>query len=464
MKVAIRFSVVLFSCLFAYANAAWEPSANIAGLSTHLYVPSSSSPINGKKALMISLHGCASSYDDMKNHGNFVNAADNFGMVVAIPKSPGGGAGDLYGCWDYYGTDQTRTNKHNGYLISLANTLIARSDLNIDPNQVYITGISSGATQAFVTGCLAPDIFAGIGAVAAPTVGTESFEIGAVATNLATAQAVCEGFAGSNASDFQTQISNFTVGTAYTSDLEGADPLVDKKYNVLNAEVMASIYGATGPSAGNPSPDGCAGEVVSEKVWTKSGKEVVSLLQVQGMTHGWPGGGNTSAAGTIPWLHTDGIAYADYVTEWFVRNNRRASGGTTNNSPSVSITEIYSEETSIFVSGKVSDSDGTISSLTVFAASDIGSIGPLTISFSGSSYNYEITGVAEAEYEVTVTAKDNDNARSQATQTVYVEGNTGGEGEGEGEAVISDPAGGSLGFMFVVFGLVCFFRKVVRKR
>jgi poly(3-hydroxybutyrate) depolymerase len=51
------------------------------------------------------------------------------------------------------------------------------SQLNIDPSQTYNTGLSSGGGQAMVMGCLAPEIFAGMGINAAPTIGTGSHKI-----------------------------------------------------------------------------------------------------------------------------------------------------------------------------------------------------------------------------------------------------------------------------------------------
>ena len=73
-------------------------------------------------------------------------------------------------CWDYDRANDTKG--HIAELVKLANTLKARSALNIDQNHVYIVGLSSGAAMALAVGCKAPDVFAGIGAIAGPSVGS----------------------------------------------------------------------------------------------------------------------------------------------------------------------------------------------------------------------------------------------------------------------------------------------------
>ncbi len=274
------------SALFAFSASSYAGSWNtetLNGMNVHIYTPTTSPARNGKRALMINLHGCAQTNTDLKNGGNWKPTADKYGMVVAIPGAPGGGV--IAGCWDYYGTSQSRSNKYNDNLIGLANTLKGRGSLNIDANQVYISGLSSGSSQSMVIGCLAPEIFAGLGLNAGPTIGTSSSQIGSVQTNLNSAKNLCNNWAGSRKSHFSTQITSAVYGSS--------DYLVAQGYNQLNVDVMKAV--------GNPMG------------WNK---------KVNGMGHEWPAGGGSGGS----YINNSLYNYPNALTDWLCKNNKRAGG------------------------------------------------------------------------------------------------------------------------------------------
>ncbi len=266
---------------FSFAGS-WK-TESLNGMTVYVYTPTTSPARNGKRALMINLHGCAQTNSDLKNGGNWKATADKYGMVVAIPGAPGGGV--IAGCWDYYGTNQSRSNKYNDNLIGLANTLKNRGSLNIDSKQVYISGLSSGASQTMVVGCLAPDIFAGLGINAGPTIGTSSSQIGSVQTNLNSAKNLCNNWAGSRKSHFSTQITSAIYGSS--------DYLVAQGYSQLNVDVMKAV--------GNPLG------------WNK---------KVNGLGHEWPAGGGPGGS----YIKNSGYNYPNGLTDWLCKNNRRAGG------------------------------------------------------------------------------------------------------------------------------------------
>ncbi len=277
-------SLLLFTSFDAWSGS-WK-TESISGMNVHVYTPTTSPARNNKRALMINLHGCAQTNGDLKNGGNWKNTADKYGMVVAIPGAPGGGV--IAGCWDYYGTSQSRSNKYNDNLIGLANTLKNRGSLNIDSKQVYISGLSSGSSQSMVIGCLAPDIFAGLGLNAGPTIGTSSSQIGSVQTNLNSAKNLCNNWAGSRKSHFATQITSVVYGSS--------DYLVAQGYNPLNRDVMSAV--------GN------------KKTWVK---------KVNGLGHEWPAGGGPGGS----YINNSLYNYPEALTNWLCNNNQRA-GGTCN--------------------------------------------------------------------------------------------------------------------------------------
>lgn len=275
--------------LIAISTSSWSGSWNtesISGMTVYIYTPTTTPARNNKRALMINLHGCAQTNSVLKNGGNWTTSADQYGMVIAIPGAPNGGV--ISGCWDYFGTGHTRNNKYNDNLIGLANTLKGRGSLNIDADQVYISGLSSGSSQAMVVGCLAPDIFSGLGLNAGPTIGTASSQIGSVATNVNTAKNRCNSFAGSNQSHFATQITSAVYGSS--------DFVVAQGYNQLNVDVMQAVGNTMG--------------------WNK---------KVNGMGHEWPAGGGPGGS----YINNSLYNYPAALTNWLCVNNKRA-GGTCN--------------------------------------------------------------------------------------------------------------------------------------
>lgn len=314
MKNTIKnWTKALTSCLLIILNyqsiaGTWTTENALSGMdSVHIYLPTTTPLLNNKRALMINLHGCAMSNTDMKNYADWSPTADQFGMVVALPDVPGSGPSN-YDCWDYYGSNHTRTNKYNNEIIALANELISQSALNIDPNQVYITGFSSGGGQANVIACLAPDIFAGVGSSAGPGLGTTSYQYSSVPWNYSASSQVtlCENLAGSYSSGFSTQIYSTIHGSS--------DSTVASGFNTTGADIMANVYGATNES----SPTSIASDG-TKVIFSDSEGPRVSRISVNGMGHAWSSGNG----GNSGYFVNTKVDYPNYVTQWFFDNNRR---------------------------------------------------------------------------------------------------------------------------------------------
>ena len=149
----------------------WQDNQSLGGFNNvHLYTPDTDSPVGTGKALLIVLHGCTQSINAYKT-ANLETAAEEFGMVVAVPDAMNKAG---FSCWSYWQGTKSRSAGDYKNLIDLANELSSDSGRGIDPNQVYIAGLSSGASFANTTACLAPDVFAGVGVSAGPSVGTSS--------------------------------------------------------------------------------------------------------------------------------------------------------------------------------------------------------------------------------------------------------------------------------------------------
>ncbi|NUO59637.1 MAG: PHB depolymerase family esterase [Hamadaea sp.] len=310
----------------ATAAGAWT-SETIAGMNVRLYTPSTAGQLDGKRALMISLHGCVQTNANLQTGANWAGTADQYGMVVALPAAPNGGV--IAGCWDYYDTNHSRSNpgRHDDDLLNLVSALLGRTSLNLDANQVYLSGLSSGGGETMVMGCLAPDIFAGVGINAGPTVGTTSGQISSVATNQSTGTSVCKQFAGSSTAGFTTQLTSVVYGSNDTTVAPG--------YNTLNGQIMAGIYGAATTSTFSLS--GLAGTNTSGSgtLYSDAQGPRVSVIQNTGLGHNWPAGGGSGSS----YISTNSINYPAYLASFFFANNRRVSRtGTPTASPTTTAT------------------------------------------------------------------------------------------------------------------------------
>ncbi len=324
-------AAVLLSLPHPVVSAEWKTEVFTGpdgrNMEVHLYLPESPPKLAGKRALIINLHGCIQTNEDLRDLGNWEDTADAYGMAVALPDVP---VEESYvpahfKCWHYYATGHTRTYKSNDNLIDLAVRLIRDPAHNIDPDQVYISGLSSGGGQTGVMGCLAPELFAGIGISAGPTIGTGPNEIGAVATTRSAAVSLCKRFAGDRQSYFATQLTSVIHGSE--------DFRVAPGYSELNAEFMASLYEVSETSGfdvrtlAGYEPGGHG------TLWSDEKGPRVSLIKAAGLDHAWPAG--SGPGGTRNYVRASGVNYPAYLAKFFFENNRRVSR---NNQPEEPVT------------------------------------------------------------------------------------------------------------------------------
>ncbi|THB72616.1 MAG: hypothetical protein D6B28_05220 [Gammaproteobacteria bacterium] len=303
MKLARIIALASLVLVGGTATAAQWQVVDQAGMEVRIYKPDSEPLINDKRALMISMHGCAVNMNGakwMQEKANWQPTADEYGMVVALPAAPNGGA---YGwnCWDWKPTDHTRDNYFNSYILELVDNLIADQQLNIDPDQVYVSGLSSGAGQALILGCLAPDVFAGMGLSAAPPIGNGS--INNVDEDLIAS--TCIGFAGDSADYFDTQVASIIIG----SEDRTVPPATQKAI----AFAMADVYQAKESNGSKIFPEEWS------QSWVRGEYERVVFTEIPGMGHAWAAGGGPGD----DWAIATGISYPAKLTQFLFENNQR---------------------------------------------------------------------------------------------------------------------------------------------
>jgi len=289
----------------------------------YVYVPKNTNPtvINGKRALMLSLHGCGqtASGNVINKKFNWETTAEQYGMVVVAPTVPSGTSSTrtVSGCWDWFGANHNRTSRDAVPLMKLVNAVKARANLDIDPQQVYISGLSSGAAETHVIGCSFPDVFAAVIPNAGPALGSSAYAIFTDPTISAQQVATnCKAMNGNNAT-YNAMYSTQLFANVYGS----GDATVKPTHNVRNRDGMKILYGAN-TSAGTVTVSG--GGTVD--LW-KDGNNAIRIGNqvVQGMGHAWPAGSGGSGGGTyVDYTH---VNFPAYIVPWLFANNLRVSGG-----------------------------------------------------------------------------------------------------------------------------------------
>lgn len=375
-------------------SGTWVNETTLFGLqNAYVYVPKNVSPavIGTGRALMVSLHGCGMTASNVINKGyNWEATAEQYGMVVIAPTVPSGTTATraYAGCWDWFGGNHTRTTRDEAVLLNLVNAVKARTNLDIDPKQIYITGLSSGGGLVNTIACVAPDVFAGAGDNAGPALYTASNAgVGSKAT--VTAQSVssnCTQIAGSYSSHLATQIFSVVNGTS--------DYTVDPTHDQVQTAGMKLNYGAS-------SSNGTFTDVKStgESWKDAAGKTRVSYVQATGMGHAWPAGAGGSGGGTyVDYTH---VNYPAYVTKFFFDNNLRVSRDAAPVMTTCAATAASSSSATI--SGAATD-NGSIASYAV----SLTGVTAVNDTAAGSAASFSKTyNLASGYYSGTVSATDN---------------------------------------------------------
>lgn len=158
----------------------WSYEKNFVGLPrAWVYTPASfSKKAAGKRAVVFHLPGCGELAYQVAQGSGWPQVAEDNGYVVVVPEvidpvypNP---AAPHVGCYDFglYAQPTRYRTDHAALIEAGGDIATKRPELAIDPRQVYIAGLSAGGTVAMQVACMAPDVFAGVGTVAAPSLGT----------------------------------------------------------------------------------------------------------------------------------------------------------------------------------------------------------------------------------------------------------------------------------------------------
>ena len=371
----------------AAVAGSWKTEAAGGFNSVHTYTPDTVSPVGDGRSLMIVLHGCTQSNGAFKT-ANLDKVAEEWGMVVTAPDAR---HKEGFSCWGYWTGSKSRSAGDYKNVINLAKEYTADANLDIDPNQVYVAGLSSGGAFAMTVGCLAPDVFAGMGLDAAPSAGTSSNGAFSQEGSASSVARSCKSYAGSNSSYFDTQVTSTAYGTG--------DYTVPQGYGKQNADAMASIYGVSKLSGSNSIQGGA-----KETLYGGDGVNRVTTVELSGVSHAWPGGSGASGS----YIDGSSINYGMYLAEYFANNNPRIEGPVDVNAPTIAgLTATPAEDgASVVVEATVEPAAGT-------------TLTAVTVVVDGTEYDSPIDGYVSVEAAIT----GDDHTVEVIAQSVDAEGN-----------------------------------------
>lgn len=399
--------LLFFAFSAPLAAGTWQQSQSLGGFNdVNVYTPDSVSPVGNGRGLLLVLHGCTQAIDAYLT-ANLEDAADAHGLVIAVPDAMNKAG---FSCWSYWQGTISRTSGDYANLVGLVGALLADASIGIDPDQVYITGLSSGATFAAQAACVAPDLFAGVAPSAGPTIGTSSN--GAIGTcetvSPAQFESRCRSYAPASVEGFlDTQVAVVAQGTN--------DTTVSTCYNQQNANGYAQVYGVSQLSGSNTIVEGPG--TAQETLW-QNGR--VAMLDFEGLDHVWSGGSGASGS----FIGGGSINFATYLGAFFAANNPRIDR---NEAPVVSNLSVTVSADKLAVSGTASDADGSVANVEIAISNIDGTpvlVEIIDTDVDGSNRFDATSGpLPDALYEVSVVATDDAAAESDARRITRRIGN-----------------------------------------
>jgi poly(hydroxyalkanoate) depolymerase family esterase len=253
---------------------------NEAGMRAYkVYIPRS---YHGKPSpLVVMLHGCTQSPDDLAAGTRMNVLAEELTFLVAYPEQPV--TANLLKCWSWYNRrDQQRDHGEPSLVAGITRQVM--KDYAVDPRRVYVAGVSAGGGAAAILGEVYPDVYAAIGVHSGIACGVAHDAISGLA-------AMKTGHGGDRLAHVEGLGAEHRA--VPTIVFQGDR---DTTVNPLNADHFAPAPTAAGGEKQTHSGDARGGRAYTQTTYDDaSGHRVLEQWMIHGEGHAWSGG---SAAGS----------------------------------------------------------------------------------------------------------------------------------------------------------------------
>jgi poly(hydroxyalkanoate) depolymerase family esterase len=230
-----------------------------------LYIPPTS--FDGPLPLVVMLHGCTQNPDDFAAGTGMNEAARQRGFYVLYPAQTQHANSSR--CWNWFKHNhQKRGRGEPAILAGMTRDVMSR--YNIDPQRVYVAGLSAGGAMAAILGDTYPDLFAAVG--------------------------VHSGLPTGSATNVQGALSVMKSGAASNQRTTASPPTI-----VFHGDQDATVHPANGEqvvaaSAGGFTPQANRARSANGREFTRrvyndaAGQVVAEHWAVHGGGHAWSGG------------------------------------------------------------------------------------------------------------------------------------------------------------------------------
>ena len=247
---------------------------NPGALNAHVYRPES---LSGRGPLVVVLHGCTQTAAGYDLGSGWSDMADRHGFMLLFPEQQR--QNNPYVCFNWFSPEDSR--RGSGEALSIRQMIAAASSrYEIDPERVFVTGLSAGGAMASVMLATYPELFAGGAIIAGLPFGC--------ATTIPEAFDRMRGHGVPGEAELAALVRE-------ASDHAGPWPTISIWHGTGDATVSPSNAGAIidqwrtlhGVSTTPASVQSVDGQV--RRAWRNgAGREVIEEYMIQGMGHGTP--------------------------------------------------------------------------------------------------------------------------------------------------------------------------------
>ena len=259
------------------------------GRSYFLYTPPGLEDA-GPAPLLVMLHGCTQGATDSARGTRWNEVADRNGFRVVYPEQ--GREHNEQGCWNWFEPrHQRRGRGEPAVLAGLAQALVAgERGPRVDPDRVWVAGMSAGGAMATVLAATYPDVFSAVGVHSGlPYRTATSLPEGWEAMGRGGGEPARRGEEAFAAMGAAARVIPVVVvhGTEdQVVALVNGDELVEQ---------WLTVNRLSGAKLGEPAAvlhgNGDAGHAYTRFEWTDGeGRLVQEYLRVEGLGHAWSGG------------------------------------------------------------------------------------------------------------------------------------------------------------------------------
>jgi poly(hydroxyalkanoate) depolymerase family esterase len=249
-----------------------------------LYVPRGYRP-EESRPLVVWLHGCRQSAEEFRNGTRITEWADRRGLLVLMPRQSKWA--NALGCWNWF--DPATQNGTGETALVIAQTQFICSRWRVDPDRVWIAGMSSGAALAACIAVHAHTKFRAAAFVAGLADGA--------ASSAATAAKVMRGATDVDVTNIAHRVEHRTDARIFRSLIihGDLDEVAAPSHANELARQMLALNGESPVSSPLRQPDAfdenqVGGRKLRRAQFNINAQACVDLVRIQGLAHAWSGG------------------------------------------------------------------------------------------------------------------------------------------------------------------------------